>query len=439
MYRVGNLDHHIQEILKKGALALFLKIISAALIFGFNILLARLIGAEGAGIYFLAMTVASIATLFGRVGLDDSLVRFTAANVELKNWSAVKGVYRQGMLLALGTSALTALMVWIFSSLIAERIFSKPELTVPLQWISLSIVPTSLLILHGQMLQGLKRITEYILVQWQGIIVSITSIVGILLLGKRWGTLGAIWAFIISTILTAIFGFWRWRTATPQLKTVIAKFNFNDLLKSCMPLFWVTTLNYIVNTGSTPILIGIWWTNKDVSIYSVATRTAQLTSLILIAINAIVAPKFAALYSKGELQTLGKVARQSALIGTIVAGPLLLIALIFPEHVMGIYGKEFVRGSSVLIIMAIGQFINVAVGSVAYLLKMCGHEDRLKKLSIYSAIINTVLNVSLIPLFGIVGAAVADSLTLIYRNIWSAFLVRKHININLAFFTKSTN
>jgi O-antigen/teichoic acid export membrane protein len=431
-----NFDRNMHEVIQKGAFALGLKLLSAVLILAFNILLARMVGPEGAGIYFLTLTVATIATLFGRVGLDDTLVRFTAANVELQNWPAVKGVYQKGMMLALVASSISALVVLISAPWLAQGVFSKPELTEPLRWISLSIVPVTLMILHAQMLQGLRRIFEYLLIQWQGIGISILSIVILFTLGKNWGAMSAVWAFLIATIVMAFVGFWRWRAATPQLQNIIGDFDMSDLLQSSMPLFWVTTMNYVMNAGSTPILLGVWWSSEDVGIYGAATRTAQLTSLILIAINATAAPKFAALYTKGEIKVLGKVARQSTMLGTLVAAPILLMFIIIPEYIMGAFGPDFTRGSTVLVIMALGQFVNVAAGSVGYLLKMSGHEQYLKKASIRSAILNMALNVSLIPFFGIIGAAIADSLTLIYKNIYAAFLVKKHVNINLLIFAK---
>ena len=77
------------EIVRGASIAFILKIIGAALAFAFNIVLARLLGAEGTGIYFLAFTVCIIASVFGRMGLDNVILRFIASNAATEDWDAV--------------------------------------------------------------------------------------------------------------------------------------------------------------------------------------------------------------------------------------------------------------------------------------------------------------------------------------------------------------
>ncbi len=61
---------HMRDILQGASIAAALKIISAGLVLGYNILLARLLGAQGVGIYYLALMVTTVASVIGRVGLD---------------------------------------------------------------------------------------------------------------------------------------------------------------------------------------------------------------------------------------------------------------------------------------------------------------------------------------------------------------------------------
>ncbi|UZJ41942.1 oligosaccharide flippase family protein [Prosthecochloris sp. SCSIO W1101] len=63
------------KVIKGAAVALVLEVLGAGLTFLFNMVLARALGAEGAGIYFLAITVNTIATVFDRMGLDNTLLR----------------------------------------------------------------------------------------------------------------------------------------------------------------------------------------------------------------------------------------------------------------------------------------------------------------------------------------------------------------------------
>ena len=62
--------------LLRGGQAFALRIVGAVLGFFFNIVLARVLGAQGAGIIYLALTITTIAAILGRIGKDVSLLRF---------------------------------------------------------------------------------------------------------------------------------------------------------------------------------------------------------------------------------------------------------------------------------------------------------------------------------------------------------------------------
>ncbi len=419
-------DYHMREVIYGASIALLLKVLGAGLVFGFNVLLARRLGAEGAGVYYLSLTVITIATVFGRMGLDKSLLRFTATNADTEDWVAVKGVYRKGMMLAMAASFMSTLVMFTVASFLAETVFSKPELAIPLRWMTLSIVPFTLLILHSEMLKGLKRIRDSQLIQ--GVGVPALSLGGLYLLGQHWGVNGAVCVYTLATVVTAFVGFWLWRKATPQLWGTSGHFETKKLLSSSIPLFWTTLMNLAMNW--TPLfMLGIWGTNAEVGIFSVATRTVWFISFFLIAVNSIAAPKFAALYKQGDMEAIGSTARGSSKILTLTAFPIFLLFVLAPKWVMGIFGMNFVEGSAALAILAIGQFVNAATGSVGILLMMSGNEHVARKDAMISSGMNLVLGLLLIPPFGLIGAALTTSISLIILNILFLVSVSKKLGI----------
>lgn len=423
----NRLDEHMLEVINGAAVALVLKVLGAGLAFLFNLVLARTLGAEGAGLYFLALTVTTIATVFGRIGLDNTLLRFTAANASVGDWSAVKGVYVKGMKLAFTASFVSAVVVFVFAPVLADRVFQKPELAIPMRWMSLAVVPMSVLILHAELLKGLKRIRDSLVVF--GVGVPAISLTSLLLFGGSYGVKGVAWAYVSGAILTAFLGATLWHMATPQLQKVSASFRTNVLLKSSIPLFWVASLNMLVNWTAT-FALGIWGTKEEVGLFSMASRTAMLTSLILMSVNSISAPKFAELYKKKDMDALGATARNTAKLMTVVASPLLLLFLIAPQWVMGMFGEEFQKGGILLSILAIGQFVNVATGSVGYLLMMSGNEKLMRNNVAFVAVISVVLNTFLVPLYGPFGAAIATAVCLSSQNLIAAYMVNSRLGIN---------
>jgi O-antigen/teichoic acid export membrane protein len=88
-------DPDNQEILKGAGTTFSLKIIGLAFSYIFNILFARLYGAEVMGLFALAITVAGIFSLFAQIGTQTSVVRFVAQYAGQANFNAVKEIYRK--------------------------------------------------------------------------------------------------------------------------------------------------------------------------------------------------------------------------------------------------------------------------------------------------------------------------------------------------------
>lgn len=419
-------DTHMREVIQGASVSFSLKLLGAGLSFAFNLLLARMLGAEGAGIYFLALTIATFAAIFGRIGLDNALLRFTASNAANRNWAAVKGIYQKGIFLALMASIISSIVMYTISPWLAGYLFFKPELTKHFRLMALAVTPMALFILHAEMLKGLKLIFSSQLIE--SVAVPSISLIGLYFLGNMFGVMGGIWAYIIAAAFTTLLGYMLWQIATPQTNGLKGYFPAKDLLRSSMPLFVVALMNLLMIWAGS-IMLGVWGTKADVGIFNIASRTAALLSFILIAVNSISAPKFAALHAHGDMEALGSLAQGSAKIMVVLASPILLIFVLVPGWVMGLFGPQFLEGSMVLTILAIGQFINVATGSVGYLLMMSGNESLMKNTITASALLNIILNLILIKSWGLIGAAVATAVSLAAMNVILAYMVWVHLKI----------
>jgi len=419
---------HIRDIISGASTAFFLKLLGVGFSFGFNVLIARLLGAEGAGIYYLALTVTTIATVLGRVGLDNTLLRYTAGGAIVGDWASVKGVYQKGLTLAITASAIVTLVVFVSAPLLSNAVFNQPELIEPIRWMSLSIIPMVALYLHAEMFRGLRQITYYQL--FQGVGVPALSLVGLYFLGRIWGVKGAAWAYSIAALLTTLVALNLWHRTTPQFRDIAGYFETKTLLESSIPLFVVSLLS-LCTDWTAVLFLGVWHTEADVGIFYIAQRTAMLIVLILSSVNSIAAPKFASLYKQGHIKSLELTARNSARIMILLASPVFLLFVLVPGYVLKLFGSDFEQGATELVILSIGQFINVATGSVGYLLTMCGYEKLIRSYLIVFTILNIILSLLLIPKFGLLGAALVTTLIISSINIAFAIEVYRKLSINM--------
>ena len=116
---------------------------------------------------------------------------------------------------------------------------------------------------------------------------------------------------------------------------------------------------------------------------------------------------------------------------TAFALPFLILAWIFPERIMALFGPGFASGGRALAILATGQFVNVLTGSVGELLLMSGHEKSLRRCLIAATGISVALHTALVPRFGVEGAAAANALTLAALNLGALGCVRRRLSIDV--------
>lgn len=420
-------DPHMREIVRGTLLAFILKIIGSGLVFAFNVAVARLLGAQETGLYFLALSVTAIGSVVGRVGLDNTLLRFTATHAAKGEWDQVKGAYALGMRIAVTASGSLALVGFLLAPWLAGTLFRKPELTEPLRWMSLSILPFALLNLQAESLKGIKRIRDAMLLE--GIGVPLFGLFLIWPLTRVARVTGAAWAYLIATVLVMLLGSWAWQRTVAQHESYTVPYPFATLWASCKPLLFSSLMNRAIMPWMPFFLLGIWASSEEVGIFGAASRVALLVSFMLATVNNVLAPKFAELYAMNEMETMGHTAQRSALMVTLLASPLFLAMIFGGKWIMVMFGQAFAGGALVLAILAAGQFINSITGSVNHLLIATGNETIVRNTAILWALTQMVICVFLIPSQGSIGAAIAMATTTAGINLTAAYMVRKRTGI----------
>lgn len=419
------------EIIRGTSIVFGLKVAGAGLAFVFNIVLARLLGADGTGAYFLSLTVLTIGSIVGRFGLDNVFVRRVAADADQKDWASVHGVHRVGMMTALLFASAVAIVVFFLSPWIAEYGFENSTLTTPIAYMGLAVVPLVISRLYSQMLKGLGHLVPFSLIQKQGVLIPGLSILGTYVLcgALGWGVEGAVFSFIGAACTATAAGGYFWRRAVPW-DVRSSSISISSLIKPGFPLFWVEALGFLRGQASL-LLLGIWATEAEVGVYGTALRVALLTKFILVAVNSVVSPRIAALYENGSKEELNRVSRHAVKICTLLATPPLVVFATTPEFVLSLFGSEFTTGAVPLIVLAAAQFINVSTGPVGYLLIMTGREKMMRNVDILATTVGVVLYVLLIPMYGAIGAAAAYGIAISTRYLAAAIMVYRSLGITL--------
>ena len=149
------------------------------------------------------------------------------------------------------------------------------------------------------------------------------------------------------------------------------------------------------------------------------------------AVNILIAPKFAKLSNDANLNELSSLFVHASRLIILSTLPLIISMLFLPSLLLNFFGQEYANSTLALRILAFSQLINVGCGSVGYLLLMSGFEKKVQKASLLTTIISVFLIVLLIPTYGHVGAAIGTATGIIFFNLINAKYVGKLLKIKI--------
>jgi O-antigen/teichoic acid export membrane protein len=402
-------NHHLWEVMKGASLSLMIQVVGSMLGLAVSITVARMLGAEGSGVYYLAISVATIAATVSRVGFDNTVVRFVASHASVQEWGAVRKVYRTAMIVVAAVSLVITVVLFLGAGWIANSLFDKPYMVLPLRLVALSILPLSFAMIQAESLRGLKSIRSS-----QAIKTVLTSLGTLLLLyplSHMWGANGVVSAFVMATVATSFIAWLLWKRAWKSRCGMSVDLQNGTLkqevlFRSSWPLFGVALTGLVIQQAAT-ISLGVWGGADDVGVFNVANRVAGLLLFPLMAMISILTPKFAAMHKQGDMEGLAGLARSSSKMLTFFALPVALLVALRAEWILSLFGSEFKSGTTILTILLVGVVINTVTGAVAELLMMSGYEKIVSGGVGISALVTLALCLTLIPKYGQIGAAIA--------------------------------
>lgn len=206
-------------------------------------------------------------------------------------------------------------------------------------------------------------------------------------------------------------------------------YNNKKIIKFSIPLLFAGIVG-ILTQHVDKFMVGYFLGSKEVGIYKIAIQFGTISSMALVSLNTIFSPIISDLYHDNRINNLAKVYKYSTKWILIINIMILGFVIIFSANIMRVVGKEFVIGGTALIIITLGQMFNSLVGSAGDINVMTGHP----KYDLFSAaiamIVNIILNIFLINIYGINGAAFATLIALLIRSILNLFLLYKNLQIH---------
>jgi O-antigen/teichoic acid export membrane protein len=382
-----------------------------------QVLIARLLGVEGFGVYALGFAVIKVGDIIARIGLNVGGMRFVSINLD-DSPAKLKGVLLSASLLSLVNAIFLSFLLHLCSGWLANAVFHKPEMQRALEMFSYSLPFVVLLTTTASLLQGF-HILKYT-VYSRDLIQPLANIVLIVIFYVYGLSLaGMIYAFVISHVVAVMAALVFLNYLFPAIREAAVKpvFEIRRLVAYSIPLLFVGFLQYLIAWTDT-LMLGWLSTNKEVGLYRAAYQLPFAMTIFLAAANAIYAPLAANLYQQNEIERLSFILKGLTRWVTFITLPIFIFIQFSAKEIMQIFGEEYVNpGSLVLIILSFGQLINCITGGVGYTLTMTGRQKTELVNSLILAGASLGLNFWLIPIYGALGAAMASCVATVLINV----------------------
>jgi O-antigen/teichoic acid export membrane protein len=408
-----------------------IKATSVLLAVGTTMLLARSLGPSGYGTYAFVMALVTLAGFPVQTGLPTLVVRETARAQARGDAHEMRSLWRWTTGAGVGLGALGG--VAFVAAVFAGAVDPGSPVGATVAWGVPLLAVLALGNLRGAALRGLDRVIAgqlpELIVRPAGFlaVATLCLLVAPASFAPPWAMAahlaGAVLAFAAGILLLA-------GTAPPETAPGRPPaYRTRAWLASALPLALIAGLQ-LVSANTDIVMLGFFAPRDDVGVYRVAVQGSSLVAFGLYAVNMVASPRMARAHQEGDDESLQRLATHAARVALVAAVPAVAVLGAFGGPILGlVFGDDFRRGAAVLFVLALGQLVNAAFGSVGTLLKMTGHERDVAAGAGVAALVNVTLNLVLIPLLGMMGAALATVVTFLTWNglLWRA--VRRRLGI----------
>ena len=395
-------------------------------------ILTKTLGAEGYGIWSQILVTISLLAPFCTLGLSYAILRFLGPEKDKGKIS--KGLSSIFAITALIGLALSAL-IFILSKPLAIAVFGGVNAAFYIKISSFLILLAAidqLLINYFTAFQQMKRYSSFLILQTVGEVILITYLVL-----SGFGLSGAIISLLIARLITTTLGF-LW--VTSDVKLLTPDFSIvKSYLPYTLPLLPTAICYWLINLGDRYV-IGYFMGVDAVGIYSASYGLGGLLVLFYAPLSSTLFPAMVHCYENNKIQELKTHLKYSLKFFLMFAIPAFFgLSVLSKSLLVTLATSEFVEGGVVVSIVALATVLFCCGSINTHVLNLFKETKKVGLIYMASASINLVMNIILVPLMGIVGAAIATLVTFaVHLFVVSAISFKKvSYDIDLKFISKS--
>ncbi|WP_187366716.1 oligosaccharide flippase family protein [Nocardioides dongxiaopingii] len=414
-----------------GLVTLVGAVASSGLGFVFSVLLARELGAVGAGVVFQTIAVFTIALSLVKLGLDTAAVWLLPRLVQSEPTAlraAVLAMLVPALVAAVVTTASWfAVRPLLLGGAVSEAVVDSVSLAA---WF---LPAASLMTVALAATRGLGGVLPFTLIGnvavpllRPALLVALAAGGGAVLGGvTSWVAPwlgGAAAALVVLHRQLDRHGASGW-VLRRELRGRIARFALPRTLASGLEqtVVWLDV-----------ILVGVILGSAEAGVYGAASRFVSAGVIIATALRIVVAPRFSALLAREELGAVEELYRVTARWILLLGAPVYVVLAVFAPTVLSWLGPGFDDGVPATVVLCCGSIVVLAAGNVQALLLMSGRSGWSAFNKLLVVAFNVTGNVVLLPRYGITAAAATWAASMALDTVLAALQVRRAAGVSVA-------
>lgn len=397
------------------------RLLSVGVNFAVQILIVRYLTKSDYGAFAYALSLVALGESVAALGLDRALSRFLPIYDEEGRRARILGtlVLAAGTVLALGLGVILAVVG--LRGLLAGSIGGEHASTVLLILILLAPVQA----LDGLLMGTFAVFTnaraiffrKYVLAPGLRLAVVLLLVLtgsGVAFLAAGYVLAGALAVAIYLAVLVRTL---RRQGVFEGMRARGLELPARELFGFALPLLAVDLLHVVTNTTNV-LMLGFFGNGDDVADYRVVLPVAHLNMLVMSSFTLLFTPVAARLYARGDRAGIDDLYWKTAVWLTVATFPIFAFSFALAEPVtVALFGERYRDSAPILALLAVGYYFGAALGFNGLTLRVYGFVRYIVVVSVAAAAVNVVLNLTMIPAWGPLGAGIATCLTLVLHNV----------------------
>ena len=194
-------------------------------------------------------------------------------------------------------------------------------------------------------------------------------------------------------------------------------FPFREVFSFSVPTMTQELAYLVTNTGSV-IILGHFHGSRSLADFRAVLPAARLNQVVYQTFVTMFLPMTARLHTRGDHDGVRETYWHSSHFQAVSTFPIMVMTTVFArETTVTLFGHRYASASAVLVALAIGYYVSIALGFNIYVLQVYGRLKFLVYSNIGVCAVSLGLAFALSPKYGATGAAIAGGTTMAAQNL----------------------